>query len=121
MPLKLYRPYPYYLKGKGPTEVGVGGREETGRHLTDRERFVRWLGSRSPAPGVIASRWAGGMFDAAVTAFGWSPGRRRHKDIRGWACIKAGRNKWLIFLDRSRPLFDDQIKMRGENECFRDQ
>lgn len=80
-----------------------------------------WLGSRSPAPGVIASRWAGGMFDAAVTAFGWSPGRRRHKDIRGWACIKAGRNKWLIFLDRSRPLFDDQIKMRGENECFRDQ
>lgn len=41
MPLKLYRPYPYYLKGKGPTEVGVGGREETGRHLTDRERFVR--------------------------------------------------------------------------------
>ncbi|GLJ43204.1 hypothetical protein SUGI_0896940 [Cryptomeria japonica] len=80
-----------------------------------------WLGSRSPAPGVIASRWAGGIFDAAVTAFGWSPGRRRHKDIRGWACIKAGRNKWLIFLDRSRPLSDDQIKMRGENECFRDQ
>ena len=61
----------------------------------------------------------GGMKDAAVTAFGRSPGRR-HKDIRDWACIKAGRKKRLIFIDRSRPLFDDQIKMRGENKCFRE-